>query len=206
MQLHLTSDERGLIEATLRFANLRSIKSTRQVEDLFLATPLVQATARTFGRLQPHEVAKYRDDDQRILKEALAGIASGDPAERQRWFEHASGTLRDTAHLSLARVKGRLIFGYELTGVMAATWLAVAFLLDEGRGLTNRLGQCRKPGCGRFNLTFHGKRRIFCKTEHRLAYDRSVATERVRKWRDDLKQRQAAAERARAERAAQTKE
>jgi hypothetical protein len=196
MQLHLTPDERGLIEATLRFANLRTIKSTQQVEDLFLATPLVRATARTFGRLQPHEVAKYRDDDQPILREALAGIASGDPAARERWFEHASRTLRDTARLALVRVNGRLVFGYELTGVLAATWLAVAFLLDEGRGLTNRLGQCRKPGCGRFNLTFHGKRRIFCNTQHRLDYDRSVATERARKWRDDLKQRQAA-ERAR---------
>jgi hypothetical protein len=178
-------DERDLIARVLRFANLRAVTRTAQVERLFLEAPLVQATAPVFGILQPSEVDIYRGD-QKLLCKALAGIASGQLAERRRWAEHASQTLGDTVQVKL-HVGEHLGVTYRLAGVMAATWLAVAFLLDEGRGLTNRLGQCRKPGCGKFHLTFEGRRRIFCSEAHRRAWDRTIAADRVRAWRLDRK-------------------
>jgi hypothetical protein len=186
MRVTITPAERDLIERTLRFANLRHIASTAQVEALFMAAPLVQATTDTFKVLSVHEVEKYRADDRPILQAALAGIATGKALERRRWEQHVTQTLEGTTTLQLRH--GRLT--YRLDGVLAATWLAVAFLLDEGRGLTNRLGQCRKPGCGKFNLTFEGKRRVFCSDAHRLAYDRTVAKHRVRAWRKRQKEKE----------------
>jgi hypothetical protein len=182
MRVMIPPAERDLIERTLKFANVQLVPSTTDIESIFRSAPLVQATTAVFKVLRPQEVDAYRMD-QRVLRDVLAGIASGRVVDRRRWAEHATRTLGDTVHARLAVVGSRLVFAYQVTGVIAATWLAVAFLLDEGRGLTNRLGQCRKPGCGKFNLTFEGKRRVFCNDAHRLAYDRTVAKDRVRAWR-----------------------
>lgn len=59
----------------------------------------------------------------------------------------------------------------------------LALILDESRGLLRRLGRCRKPGCGKFNLTFTGRPRLYCNEEHRLAFDKHDAPRRLREWR-----------------------
>src|SRR5207248_1619092 len=55
--------------------------------------------------------------------------------------------------------------------------VAIARLLAGYRGLTNRLGQCGAPNCGRFNLTFVGRPRRHCSEEHADRYRRSTAAE-----------------------------
>jgi hypothetical protein len=190
MRARVTPAEQDLIERTLRFANLRVIANTLQVEQLFAEATMVRA-GDVFGTLSVSEVATYRRD-QKGLRERLAAIASGNVRERRDLTEKANELLA-TVPTRLGLVGQRLVFGFTVRGVGPATWLALAFLLDEGRGLTNRLGQCRKPGCGRFNLTFEGRPRIFCNEQHRLAYDRSVAADRARKWRDDRRARAARA-------------
>lgn len=136
----------------------------------------------------PAGVAAYRRD-QAGLRERLAGIASGDTARREIIAAQAREML-STVPTRLDLVNHRLVFGYAVPGIGAACWLAIALLLDEGRGLTNRLGQCRKPGCARSNLTFVGRPRIFCNDAHREAYDRIVAKNRVRAWRRRKKRKE----------------
>jgi hypothetical protein len=179
--------EGDLLARVLRFANLPRIGSTTQIERLFRDAALVQAGG-VLKVIEPENVAAYRND-QGTVRAALAAIASGDVAGRQSILRQADQKLGDTVSVRLGVHDGRLVFGYRVDGVLAACWLAIALLLDDGRGLTNRLGQCGAPGCERFNLTFTGRPRRHCSETHRLAFAAITANERVRRSRARARRR-----------------
>lgn len=174
---HITSFEQALLEATLAFANLRRIRSTQQVEDLFRRVTL---TGQRFKTVRPKDVPAFYHDQ----------------AELRRWLEKIAYTTTDARKTIGAEVAERLgtvptratFDGHRMKteivapdGVQASYSYAVGLLLDETRGLTTRLGQCGY--CGRFNLTIHGKPRMHCSEDHRRHADAHRATERMRKLR-----------------------
>ena len=108
MRARVTPAEQDLIERTLRFANLRVIANTLQVEQLFAEATMVRA-GDVFGTLSVSEVATYRRD-QKGLRERLAAIASGNVRERRDLTEKANELLA-TVPTRLGLVGQRLVFG-----------------------------------------------------------------------------------------------
>ena len=65
--LALREEEKAIVAAVLWFANLKRIKSTKQIEDCFSLLPLVPGR---FKVIEPEKVDAYRDD-QAILRRWL---------------------------------------------------------------------------------------------------------------------------------------
>ncbi|HLW58927.1 MAG TPA: hypothetical protein VKV57_03270 [bacterium] len=188
--MQVTRDESRLIRAAIHFANLQRITSPEQVEAMFFQLG-PQQTGPTFKALSlspisaEAAIAAFRDNDQAELRRWLTEIAERGVAARDR--------IRDEVNVRLRAVNVHPIFDgrrlrlevWPSSGVQAAYAYAVAMILDDERGLTNRLGHCpgRSPmhPCGRFVLTLEGRPRRFCSVAHRLAWNRADAKERV--WR-----------------------
>jgi hypothetical protein len=107
----------------------------------------------------------------------LEQIIAGGDARRSAAFPVAA----KLANIRIAFGAGRL--EYVSANRTDLYYLALAFILEPSRGLTERLGQCRAPGCGRFNLTFKRRARFYCNDEHRLAFDKLDAPRRAREHR-----------------------
>ena len=185
MPVRTPEPERDLIERCLRFANLRHVQTTRQVEEIFDGTSLLGGAK--VRRIDPSERDVFVRDHA-DLRQRLEAIVSGE-AGRAAVRPQVSTLLAQTVRLQLVVHRARLVLGYDAAGVGACCALALGFILDDSRGLTNRLGQCRKRGCGRFNLTFRGRPRFFCNEKHRLAFDKIDARERVRRHRESKKRK-----------------
>lgn len=178
--MFVTVEETKIINAALRFANLKRIRTTAQVENIFKKLPLVGGV---FKILQPGEEGAYKKDQAR-LRDWLEKIARG------------SGDVAGEVHVLLRTIDAsvvfnskaeRLEFAFGLSGVEACCAFAVALILDTDKRLRTRLGHCDAPGCGRFRLDHKGKPWKFCNEDHREAADRAGAKKRVKDWRDRQK-------------------
>jgi hypothetical protein len=187
MPLALRNDEKRVIEAALEFANLRKIKSTRQVEAMFAALPQVPGK---FKVIPAKHVTAYMENDQPQLRGWLTALCISAGTKREQVETEVREQL-GTVDSFLTFENGRIIQRYALTGVRACYTFAVALLLDESNKLTKRLRQCGAPGCGRFNLDFNptGRPRRFCNEDHRRAVDALTAADRVRRYREREKKR-----------------
>ncbi len=177
----VTALENSLIQAVLKFANLRHIKHTKQVEDLFGNHPWV---GPYFKVIPLEDVEAYRNDQQR-LREWLEGIAHN----RKKVVSEVASLLKtkvDTA-IIFNEDKQQIEFVYALSGVEACCSFVAALLLDKKRGLTKRLGLCdlkiEGKECGRFRFTAKGKPYKYCSASHSKEADKIKARRRVKLWR-----------------------
>lgn len=175
--LRVSEQEQALIQAALRFSNMK-IKSAAQVEKLFM--PFAPGVFQSIVKTDP-DGAPYRND-QGAFRNQLLKIAGGKADERQSVMDGIAAQLA-VIPARLSFTNGRLTYAYGTPGIQGMLALALALILDESRGIVNRLGHCAAPGCGKFRLDFKGKPRRFCSDEHRYKYDLSVASRRVRAWR-----------------------
>lgn len=191
MALALLDEERKLVEGMLAFANRRQITSARKVQWLF-------CQPKYPGQEQPRDCIRLKRFHQRRLREWLERITKSEAGRKDLAEEIAWSLRRVKAYLVLGvdqAGKRRLSYDYQIvdadpiraieTGYLAA----VALILDESRGLTNRLKQCRWSRCKRFNLDFEpkGRPRTFCDGDHKYKYDLEMGAERVAKCRADNK-------------------
>ena len=175
-------EEEELLRAAVEFANLAKIRSTRQVENLFMRTRLA---ARPFKVLPRKEFTAYYGD-QAKLRFWLDQIAELGEAARPVIGRDVSKWL-GTVEIRVAYdpTQGRLGALMALNGVQACYSYATALLLDRGRGLTQRLGKC--GWCGRYNLTVRGKPKMHCSEAHRRKADAKRAGERMKALRQARK-------------------
>ena len=183
MPLALGYEEKTVIETVLWFANLKRIKSTKQIEDRFSLLPLVPGR---FKVIEPEKVDAYRHD-QAILRRWLELIAKGQAGRKSAEIE-LTNQLAATVETELGFSQGRIIYQYGLTGVQAICSFGTALILDNSYELTTRLQQCGYSKCKKFNLDFKpkGRPRRFCNETCKKKYDLETGTERVRKYRERL--------------------
>lgn len=181
--LYVTPIEKKLITTVIKFVNIREIKSTDQVQELFRKLPL----SPVFKVLQPGEEGAYYND-QAELRAWLKEIAGKGRSARKHIGDNVSRRL-GTVDTRVTYKEGGLSYEIALSGVQAAYSYAVALLLDKDRDITSRLGYCKAPGCGKFHISWTGKPKHYCNNKHRLKYDYADAKDRVRRYREKLKQR-----------------
>jgi len=177
----VTPEYAALLSAVDRFANLRRITSTQQVEGPFRRLPIAGPKFRV---LQAHEWGNYQRDQDEV-KGWLRTIAEGRGQDVARAISGRLGTLDAVMRLDAARQEIQTLAFVQ--GVQAAYALGVALLLSPSTGLRGRLGHCTAPGCGRFRLDLDvrpGRRWRYCSTPHRRRADRATATERKRRSRN----------------------
>ena len=188
-RVRVTAAEGDIIERVREFANWTTIASTAQVERHFMAAPLVAASSDFFRAIERENVAAYRHD-QAVIRGALETIVWGGDPGRRRVAALAAHMLMEVIDARVVLdVDRRVRVRFRLDGVLACCWLAVALVLDADRNLAKRLGQCGKPGCGKFNLTFAGRPRRHC-PGHLNAARNATAAQRVARWRRRQRARQ----------------
>ena len=185
---HLSPKERSLIEAVLAFANLRSIKSNREVEDLFAAAKILggefgQTPGARFKRIGDASSA-YKDKIQPMLRRWLRNTIRSNAGRAETASEVKHLIPRDIRAAPVFSM-GRLSYDFQLTCVEAGCALAVGLILDADRGLTSRLQQCTLSTCGRFNVDFDSRNRPhkYCSVTHRNLANYEQSPERMREWR-----------------------
>jgi hypothetical protein len=163
---HVTREEQALLDAVVRFANLK-IKSTQQVEQLFMASPLA---ARAFKVLPARNVEAYRED-QATVRMWLGRLATSGAAARKTIGPEVAERLARTVLVRLTYDTTTHTVGVSgfLDGVEACFSYATALLLDRHRGLAGRIGRCGWSRCGRFRLHRGeaGRPRQHCTITHR---------------------------------------
>jgi hypothetical protein len=187
MRVTINRAEQQLIERALRLANMREIKSTKQVEDLFTDLPFVgvfdHKGRQVFQVLKPSEVEVYRET-QSDLRKMLGSVASGRAKERAEVLDVLRRTQQPVLLIPSDTAPQQI---FVFPGVEACWKYVLLLLLDPSRGLTNRLGRCDAPDCGNFNLAFTGRPKRYCNEKHRLAADALRVNERVKEWREWVK-------------------
>lgn len=178
MPFALQAMDRKIIAAALKFANLRRITSTEQVERLFAET-----RSPRFRSLQEHPQGPLiLLSLWGVLREWLQWIPLLSQADKQVVAEHVAEFLGEAVHVELKLEGGELRYEYQVDDLRAGCVLAMALLFSKREKLTNRLKQC--GWCGRFNLEFDpkGRPRRFCRG-HKEKYDLETAAERVKRHR-----------------------
>lgn len=177
--MRVTDDIAEVLQATIRFANLRRIRSTRQVEELFKGLPII---GHRFKVLRPGEEATFRTDQQE-LRTWLLAIAKGKANAIAREVDERLGII--TAAVGFDGRARKLTTRWAVEGVRDSYALGVALLLSWSFGLTKRLGYCDAPKCGRFrlDLTPRGRPWRYCNAAHRRKGDALKAKQRVADWR-----------------------
>jgi len=171
----LSPRERDLVVAAVGFANLKTIETNRQVEDLFGI-----AEADRIGE----DYSLYRAELQPMLRRWLRQVTSGYAGRAQTSLEIAH-LMPSSIAAAPVFVADRLSYAFQLPGVEAGCILALALILDEERGLTGRLQQCTLSWCGRFNVDFdaQSRPRKYCSPNHRMLAHYEQSPERMRQWR-----------------------
>jgi hypothetical protein len=184
----LTPTERSVIEAALAFANLGSIKSNREIEDLFKMTNIhgegIGNTPCVEFRSIEESSPAYRDHMQPMLRRWLEQTIRSNSERVETSSEVMLLIPRDIRAMPVFSM-GRLWYDFQLNSVEAGCALAVALILDSGRGLTGRLQQCTLSWCGRFSidLTSRARPRKYCSVDHRTLANYEKSPERMRQWR-----------------------
>jgi len=183
---HVSPRERGLIEAAVAFANLRSITSNRQVEDLFRIWDVHAGEPGVEFNTIDEGSTRYADETQPRLRRWLVQTIASNAGRAQTASEVMEFIPRDIRAVPVFSL-GRLWYDFQLTGVEAGCALAVALILDNDRGLTGRLQQCTLSTCGRFNVDFDAclrpRPRKYCSVSHRTLANYEQSPERMRQWR-----------------------
>ena len=158
------------IKALVRFLNLKSIESTRQVEDIFR----VASAGRRFRVLKQGEVAPYRDDQERahdLLLEVIA-FRHKSAVERRPVLETVKRLLGTKAHaIAQVDLSGRrpvLRWVTTLDGVEAAFAYALAVLASDPLA-RRRVGFCALETCDLFfydDRQRGGKKQAYCCDKH----------------------------------------
>src|SRR5689334_17052249 len=150
---HVSPRERGLIEAAISFANLGTIASNRQVEDLFRIWEIHGSELGVEFNTIEEGSTLYADQTQPRLRRWLKQTILSNAGRAETAAEVMEFIPRDIRAVPVFSL-GRLWYDFQLTGVEAGCALAVALILDRDRGLTGRLQQCTLSTCGRFNVDF----------------------------------------------------
>lgn len=173
VDIPLSEAEQKIIDAVLKFANLRHVESVGQV--LRVLMPAVKANGSPIILTIPEADLGAFDDDRAQLLQWLDTIGRRRPTKADReniwgnlrmvlkdtvrgdatWALTPEGTLASTAHPVL-------------DGVQACTAFAAALLLDRNRRLHRWLQQCGLPECGKwfFDWRPRGAPRKFCCAVH----------------------------------------
>jgi hypothetical protein len=179
---HVSPKEHDLIEAAIAFANLRTIDSNRQVEDLFSA---FGSPGAGFRRIEEGSL-EYRTTTQPRLRQWLRQVIGSNGGRAQAASEVAQ-FLPDGSTAFPVFSLGSLWYDFQITSVDTACALSVALILDRDRGLTGRLQQCTLSTCGRFNVDFDAslrpRPRKYCSVSHRTLANYEQSPERMRQWR-----------------------
>lgn len=180
----LQTEQKALVETVLWFANLKRIRSTKQVEQRFAQLPLVPGV---FQIIEEENLAAYQQDQAELRR--WLEIITKSAAKRRNVANEIANRLAQTVTARLSFSHGRLVYVYGITGVQAACALGIAFMLDETLGLSSRLKQCGNPECLRFNLDLlpKGRPRRFCSEECKKRADLFTGAERVRRHRQKKK-------------------
>jgi len=183
--------QQKLIGQTLKFANMRELLSTRQVESLFTSLDFfgypdpANPSRRLYDSLNPGgdpqkevEGLGAFEKDRDKLREILAMI-----------LEKKTEAIREVnAGLSAVILRMALSPGGEIRiaqligGVQAAVHYALALILNPT--ITKRLSRCGAPNCRKFIFDFAPKWRKHCNEAHRRAADRLKSPARSKEWRD----------------------
>jgi len=162
----VTPEEQTLVESALAFANLKVIKSTSEVEDLFRWN--VALVGSVFQVIPPAETGSY-ENDQRELRRWLELIRQSEAGRKQVGVEVAErlGTIESRATFQ----ENELRVEFALSGVQACYAYAVGVILDRRRKLVTKVGHCRWSQCGKFQLNFSpaGRPRNYCNKQHKWA-------------------------------------
>ena len=161
----MSPEELSLIASALEFANLKSIDSTNQVENIFKRNvPLIGS----FFKVIPAKDRSAYEGDQRELRGWLKGIAEPPTTNREKVGREVAKRLK-TVDTKITFHGGRSRMSFALSGVQACYSYAVALILDEQRGLTSKLAQCGWSTCGQFRLDASpkGRPRRYCDSEHK---------------------------------------
>ena len=158
-------EELSLIESTLEFANLKSIKSTDQVENIFKRN---EALVGSVFKVIPATDRSAFENDQRELRAWLKGITEPPTANREVIGRKIAERLK-TVDTEITFDDGKLHQRFALSGVQACYSYAIAVVLDKRLGLTNKLAQCGWSECGRFRLDAspRGRPRKYCNSDHK---------------------------------------
>jgi hypothetical protein len=179
----VTPEEADLLERVVAFANMRRLRSTREVENLFMQSA---RAARPFKVIPASRLQDYRKDQWQV-QQWLKAIATLGEAARPRIGPDV-GEMLGTVHVRMRfdAERGQLSFVGALNGVQAMYSYAVALLLDRTRNLTGRLGRC--GWCGKFRLNLRagpGRPPTHCNEDHRRRADAKRRREARKKRKEE---------------------
>jgi hypothetical protein len=195
----LQPNERHIIEAVLRFANLKRVDYARMLRcfDAVKAEADLRKVDPFSGQLVPGDTWQEPNFGPPELGLRDRSAENAQTVARMWLGQITSRKLRDVARDIGSFLPGnvtgavsfegrRLRLSYRVSKINGMLALGIAFLLDEGRGLTNRLKQCGYSKCGRFNLdlTPNGRPRRFCNEEHARRYSNEDSKNRQKRFRD----------------------
>jgi hypothetical protein len=189
----ITDQQQKLIGQTLKFANMRKVPSTRQVEALFWALDFfgypdpANPGRRLYDQLNPTgdsqkeiEGVKAFERDRDKLREILTMILERKTLAAIQ--EVNAGLVAVTLRFALSP-SGEVRIAGLVGGVQAAIYYALASILSDP-AITRRLSRCGAPNCRKFILDFVPKWRKHCNEAHRRAADKLKSPARSKEWRE----------------------
>lgn len=179
--LALQSYEKKTIKTVLWFANLKSIRSTKQIEEKFSKLPLVPSL---FKSIPASEVFAYENDQER-LSNLLRQITQSEKSRNIVSLEVCEMLRNKIQEVQLDFSHRQITTRFGLTGVEAVMAYGLALILDNRYNITARLQQCGNPNCKRFNLDLEpkGRPKKHCGKKCKDRADAVTGSERVKRSR-----------------------
>jgi hypothetical protein len=189
----ITDQQQKLIGQTLKFANMRKLVSTHQVESLF-------STLDFFGYPDPTNSGQWLYDSLNPNGDSQKEVEGVEAFERDRdklreiltmiieketltaIHEVNAGLVAVTLRIALSP-SGEVRIAGLVGGVQAAIYYALASILSVP-AITRRLSRCGAPNCSKFILDFVPKWRKHCNEAHRRAADKLKSPARSKEWRE----------------------
>jgi hypothetical protein len=216
MRIPLQDFDKRTIAAVLRFANLPSIESDaseRRAAAIFQPfvrdwMPMLVKFDPVTGRQEEAPMMQFTEmykELHAIARGWLGRIVDARSSPRataarvtEALAKEVEAAFSEEVSASLTLFpRVRLRYVCEINGAPAAVAFAVALILDEGRGLRDRLARCGYSKCGKFNLDSSptGRPRRFCDADHARRYDAEDSKYRQKRYRNKLESASKRAER-----------
>jgi hypothetical protein len=181
--------EKKAIEAARRFANLPQVESDAQVERVFAGLVDFRETSPTWidpktGReTRAASLVELYAELHRTVRQQFARLVASPRQQRREMQKEIAPVLAEGIATGYVFRKGRLELVHGFQSVREVCIFAFALILDERRGLTNRLHRC--GWCGHFNLDLNpnGRPRRYCTPKHKELADAKRAPDRLREYR-----------------------